>query len=117
MTNFIMERISKNPYFESKTFLITSNNPKVFEYCDRVLHLENGEITFDGKYNEANFKIERNDDKKNLEEKKIAEKKNVFFLLKKFFRRNFLIMKLRNMKMKLKEEQHNSSIWRKISQQ
>lgn len=111
-----MERISKTPHFESKTFLITSNNPKVFEYCDRVLHLERGKIVFDGKYSEAKFKIEQKDEEElDLGGPKLIAKQKVIFLKKLF--RSSLMMKLKNMSMKLKEEQLNLSIWKKISQQ
>lgn len=48
-----MERISQNENLWSKTFLITSNNPMVFEHCDRVIVLQNGKIIYQGSYKDS----------------------------------------------------------------
>lgn len=74
-----MERISTNSRFKEKTFLISSNNPKVFEYCTRVIEIQDGEIVYDGNYEESHFKVE-----KKIEEKiELPPHQNkVIFLLK-----------------------------------
>lgn len=66
-----MERISKESHYKDKTFLITSNNPLVFGYCDRVIQLEDGEIVYSGTYDQAPFKGVSN--KENNEENQVNE--------------------------------------------
>lgn len=54
--------------------MIVSNNNKVFEYCDRVLMLENGEIRYNGVYKDSPFFWEKGKKIIEIDEDKYSER-------------------------------------------
>ena len=52
VTDKIMKIIRHSPHWESKTFVIGTNNDKLVEYADRVIHIERGTVLFNGSYDD-----------------------------------------------------------------
>ena len=47
-----MTNIRNNRHWRSKTFVISTNNIKMFDYADKVVFIKKGNIEFFGKYND-----------------------------------------------------------------
>ena len=50
VTAKIMEGIKSKPIWREKTFVISTNNIKMFDYADKVAFMRNGNVEFFGKY-------------------------------------------------------------------
>ena len=47
-THYIMENIRNDPHWSKKTFVIATNNLKMLNYADKVIHVKKGRIDFYG---------------------------------------------------------------------
>ena len=47
-THYIMENIRNNEYWNQKTFVITTNNLKMIDYADKIIHTHKGKVQFYG---------------------------------------------------------------------
>ena len=52
VTAKIMEQIRKNKAWDGKTFIISTNNIKMFDYADKIVFVGKGKVEFFGEYEE-----------------------------------------------------------------
>ena len=48
VTSKIMEIIKTEEFWSEKTFILSTNNPRLLDSCKRVIFIENGVITYNG---------------------------------------------------------------------
>lgn len=70
VTAGVFNAITQHPKLMNKTFIITSNDYKLLEYCDRVIYLSDGRIQFNGTPEDYSATGIDSNLKKYLEEKK-----------------------------------------------